>query len=158
MRKLENRRIPNGTYGGVRGRRATARLLLDGLCMCPYGALSFEPCALSWTAAFAANAPPQSPLATAYPTGKRLTTICASLRSFKSCSLPPRRGSQGFSLRRSRGTSILKPQLSTLSFVPTSQSHRASPGCRPCPGRRCSPAPPALWRPFYCGPRSGSIR
>ena len=29
MRKLENRRIPNGTYGGVRGRRATARLLLD---------------------------------------------------------------------------------------------------------------------------------
>ena len=30
MRKLKNRRIPNGTYGGVRGRRAEARLLLDG--------------------------------------------------------------------------------------------------------------------------------
>ncbi|XOQ32015.1 MAG: hypothetical protein ACFWUL_05625 [Dialister sp.] len=29
MRKLKNRRIPNGTYGGVRGRRAEARLLLD---------------------------------------------------------------------------------------------------------------------------------
>ena len=34
---------------------------------------------------FAVNAPPQ-PLA-AHPTGKRLTTICASLRSFKMCSL-----------------------------------------------------------------------
>ena len=42
---------------------------------------------------FAANAPPQP--SAAHPTGKRLTTICASLRSFKSCSLPPRRGSQG---------------------------------------------------------------
>ena len=31
MRKLKNRRIPNGTYGGVRGRRAEARLLLDGI-------------------------------------------------------------------------------------------------------------------------------
>ena len=32
MRKLRNRRIPNGTYGGVRGRRADARLLLDVEC------------------------------------------------------------------------------------------------------------------------------
>ena len=35
MRKLENRRIPNGTYGGVRGRRVSARLLLDSL-FCPH--------------------------------------------------------------------------------------------------------------------------
>ena len=41
---------------------------------------------------FAANAPPQP--SAAHPTGKRLTTICALLRSFKSCSLPPRWGSQ----------------------------------------------------------------
>ena len=69
------------------------------------------------------NAPPQSPSAPAHPTGKRLTTICASLRSFatavtdsrqfarrfapsncvrwcNSCSLPPQ--GEGFQWRRSR--------------------------------------------------------
>ena len=76
------------------------------------------------------------------PCGKGITTICASLRSFKSCSPPPRRGSQD-----SRGgaainldldldlnldlqglwpwTSTLFTQLSTLSI--TMQALREGP-------------------------------